>query len=93
MAFSYTSVDVSSASAYPTDPQVVIGFVPRRVVFISLDTATKGATYSFDGANDHGYIPLQTGGCAITLQPNQRIWLKRQASGATTVFVSAEDAR
>lgn len=88
----FDQVDVSAAAAYPTNPQIVVPFVPDSILFYSSNLAEDGVvSISYDGKTEHGRVTAgrATESIAVRTKVTQ-VWLKRiSGTNPTTIEVTA----
>lgn len=77
-------VDLSAASTFPTDPQVVSDFVVDCWVFALDGAAGDEFAVSFDGATVHGRLKKGVQLNDLRLEvTHKRVWLKKVTAGGT----------
>lgn len=84
------SFSFASPAGYPSDPNVVVTFQPKKVAFFLDDTgAGKALTISLDGVTDHIHLHFDHNMLQYTCdQRHSRFWVK--GTGAAAIFAIAE---
>jgi hypothetical protein len=85
MSIASTLVNLDSqVGAFPSDPQISVGFVADTISVIN-EHASSIVHVSFDGVNEAGAInPAVIAGITFN-QPVSRVWLYREAGAVTGV--------
>lgn len=79
-------VTVTSQATYPTDPQIVVPFVPDYYTFLDLSNSAI-VHASFDGINDHVYLNPNVDPGAEREKKVQKVWLRRDTAGVDVVQI------
>lgn len=90
-----TTVSVTSA-AYPTDPQVDLGWEPDSLLIAVTNTVATNLIYvSFDGVKDDGLLRPGITGAVAWNSKRPQVWLRLgpAAANPTSVDVMASTVR
>lgn len=84
------SFSFASPAAYPTDPNIVVTFQPKKVTFFLDDAgAARSLTISLDGVNDHIHLHSDHNILQYEcVQRHSRFWVKGTSSAG--LFAIAE---
>lgn len=89
---SFTKVSVSATSFSTTDPDVILSWQPRGMIFNTEGSSTNTVEYSFNGTTVHG--ELVPGGNRATLTFYDRcqamIWFRVKSGSTGPITVSVE---